>query len=83
MLSRANNAVAARGTVSTQYKGSEYVGSYVVHAYGRGRRRYEVTHEKQVTVSFQGRSKSMSVGTGGVDGIASVVLSELVMESLG
>lgn len=75
-----NNQITESGTVEVQIDGETHVGSYVVHAFGRGRQRYRVTPEKGITVSYCGRTKHTTVGSD-LAGVAHVLMVELVDEA--
>lgn len=66
------------GNVTTTLEGVTYTGFYRVRAQGKGRHRYHVTADKQVTVDYKGQTKHTSVGMRGLEWTAETLLSELV-----
>ena len=74
-----NKHVAESGVVEIALDGVAYRGDYTVQAEGGTRKRFAVTPDKRVTVSYQGRDRSTSIGRSGLEVIAATLLQELVL----
>lgn len=71
--------VAESGVVEIHLAGVAYRGSYKVRAEGSTRKRFTVTPDKRVTVSYQGKDRGTSIGNSGLEVIAATLLQELVL----
>lgn len=78
-----NRNVAETGVVEIALAGFTYRGSYTVRAEGNTRKRFTITPDKRVIVSFDGRDRGTSIGNSGLDLMSEVLLRELVLETPG
>lgn len=74
-----NPQVAESGVVEIELSGIAYRGSYSVRAEGATRKRFTVTPDKRVTVSYQGKDRGTSIGNSGLELMATTLLQELVL----
>jgi hypothetical protein len=76
-----NKHVAESGVVEIAVAGVAYRGAYTVQAEGGTRKRFTVTPDKRVTVSYEGRNRSTAIGRNGLESMVATLLQELVLNT--